>query len=145
MPSCCLCAEGPRHLATLQRLYEARDGRRLALLVKAMAGAKGGEAVFETWMRQESDAVQACARAYGEREVLGACLRQLEQVWGFTRSVQAPVPDRHMCKQHGQSTQASTEHTASCTLCCASCDVSCGEREVLGAWMRQPKQVRVTS
>ena len=61
-------AGGPRDLATLQRIFEARDGRRLAALVRAMAGAKGSEAVFDTWMRQESDAVQACARAYGERE-----------------------------------------------------------------------------
>ena len=45
-----------------------------------MAGAKGSEAVFDAWMLRESDAVQACARAYGEREVLGACLRQLQQV-----------------------------------------------------------------
>jgi len=33
--------------------------------------------VFDIWMRQQSDAVQKTATAYGEREVLAACCRTL--------------------------------------------------------------------
>ena len=51
-------AGGHRDLRSLQRLFEAQDGRRLGQLVRGMAGLKGGEAVFEVWMKQQSDTVQ---------------------------------------------------------------------------------------
>ena len=51
-------AGGHRDLASLQRLFEAQDGRRLGQLVRGMSGLKGGEAVFEAWMKQHSDTVQ---------------------------------------------------------------------------------------
>lgn len=47
--------------------------------MQAMARAKGGEAVFEAWMLQQSDAVQACAQSYAERETLAASVRAAEQ------------------------------------------------------------------
>ena len=52
------CAGGHRDLRALQRLFEAQDGRRLGQLVRGMSGLKGGEAVFEAWMKQQSDTVQ---------------------------------------------------------------------------------------
>ncbi|KAK9840200.1 hypothetical protein WJX74_005380 [Apatococcus lobatus] len=61
-------------LASLRDIFIAREGRLLAQLGRKMAGARG-EAVFETWMRRESDLVQALAQAYAEREVLEASIR----------------------------------------------------------------------
>mmetsp|Transcript_18698 Transcript_18698/g.47219 ORF Transcript_18698/g.47219 Transcript_18698/m.47219 type:complete len:644 (-) Transcript_18698:24-1955(-) len=58
-------------LLGLIRLAKAREGRLLAALYQKMrlAGPKG---VFDTWMKQESDLVQATAQAYAERMVLEA-------------------------------------------------------------------------
>lgn len=61
----------------LLALFTARDGRRLAALASAMSGLGSSAEVFDVWMRRESDAVQATATAYAEREVLGACVRAL--------------------------------------------------------------------
>ena len=71
-----------RDLALLQRIMVAREGRRLGTLMRAMAAGKGSQAVFEIWMLQQSDAVQACALAYAEREVLDASVRAISQVLG---------------------------------------------------------------
>ena len=38
------------------------------------------EDFFDEWMKRQSDLVQATALAFGEREVLEACVRALEQV-----------------------------------------------------------------
>lgn len=62
-------------LPTLQQLFTAREGRLLSQLTQRMRGLGSGEEVFEVWMKQESDLVQATATAYAEREVLEACMR----------------------------------------------------------------------
>ncbi|GFR45198.1 hypothetical protein Agub_g6590 [Astrephomene gubernaculifera] len=77
-------------LALLRRLLAVREGRLIRQLGAAMAaaaaasnaggsGAAGGaqEATFETWMKRESDLVQATALAFAEREVLDALMRLL--------------------------------------------------------------------
>ncbi len=69
-----------RDLGALRGVFEAREGRLLGALAARMAGVKGGEEVFETWMKGESDLVQATALAYAEREVLDASLRAVQQV-----------------------------------------------------------------
>ena len=54
--------------AFLYKLLLRREARTLAGLQASMAAKLGaGEPLFEVWMRQESDAVQAAALAYGER------------------------------------------------------------------------------
>ena len=60
-------------------MFVARDGRLLGQLAGAMKGVPS-EDVFDTWMKRESDLVQAAAAAYAEREVLEASMRALEQV-----------------------------------------------------------------
>lgn len=58
------CAEGDlRDLGALARVFVAREGRLLGALAGKMAGAQGGRAVFEVWMKQQSDLVQVRAAA----------------------------------------------------------------------------------
>ncbi|KAK9845389.1 hypothetical protein WJX81_005334 [Elliptochloris bilobata] len=68
-----------RDLSALAEVFLAREGRLLGALATKMAGAQGGPAVFEVWMKQQSDLVQATAQAYAEREVLEACIRQVRE------------------------------------------------------------------
>ena len=63
----------------LRGVFVAREGRLLGQLAGAMKGVPS-EDVFDTWMKRESDLVQATAAAYAEREVLEASMRALEQV-----------------------------------------------------------------
>mmetsp|Transcript_28352 Transcript_28352/g.50648 ORF Transcript_28352/g.50648 Transcript_28352/m.50648 type:complete len:644 (-) Transcript_28352:428-2359(-) len=58
-------------LLGLIRLVKTREGRLLATLHQKMRLA-GPNGVFDTWMKQESDLVQATAEAYAERVVLEA-------------------------------------------------------------------------
>ena len=39
----------------------------------------GGQPLFEVWMKQESDTIQAMARAYGERICLEQCIEQIRR------------------------------------------------------------------
>lgn len=64
-------------LPTLQALFTAREGRLLTQLTRRMAGLRGGDEVYDVWMKAESDLVQATATAYAEREVLDACARAI--------------------------------------------------------------------
>ena len=61
-------AGGLRDLEALRAVFVAREGRLLGALAAKMAGAKGGEAVFEVWMKRESDLVQVGSgwRPWGE-------------------------------------------------------------------------------
>jgi hypothetical protein len=68
-----------RDMAALRAVFVAREGRLLGALAAKMRGVSG-EAVFDTWMKRESDLVQATAQAYAEREVLDACIRAIQQV-----------------------------------------------------------------
>jgi acyl-CoA oxidase len=59
-----------RDAATLALLLRRREARTLAALAAAMSTKIGaGAALFDVWMRQESDAVQAAAAPFGERVV----------------------------------------------------------------------------
>ena len=60
LTGCLTGAEGNlRDLGALARVFVAREGRLLGALAGKMAGAHGGPAVFEVWMKQQSDLVQA--------------------------------------------------------------------------------------
>ena len=68
-----------RELPALAGVFVAREGRLLGRLAQRLAGVGGGEDMFETWMKRESDLVQATALAYAEREVLEASMRAVQQ------------------------------------------------------------------
>jgi acyl-CoA oxidase len=64
-----LGADAPAMSAALSLLAE-RENRRLISLAGTMASKMSeGKQLFDVWMHEESDAVQALARAYGERVV----------------------------------------------------------------------------
>lgn len=73
-----LCSVGV--LSTLQALFLKREVVQLNQLLVAMKGATNPTAMFDTWMKQESDAVQHTSLAFGEREVLEAGMRTAAQV-----------------------------------------------------------------
>jgi acyl-CoA oxidase len=89
-----------RDLRALRAVFVAREGRLLGQLAAKMRGASG-EAVFETWMKRESDLVQATALAYAEREVLDACLRAIEEV-GRPACLKIAMGSRVWPSQHVQ-------------------------------------------
>lgn len=66
-------------LQGLQALLEAREARLLAELSKVMSGAKGGDEVFDMWMKRNSDLVQGAALAYAEREVMDCSVAAVNQ------------------------------------------------------------------
>ncbi len=68
-----------RELPALAGVFVAREGRLTGRLAQRLAGVGGGEDMFETWMKRESDLVQATALAYAEREVLEASARAVQQ------------------------------------------------------------------
>ncbi len=70
--------ERNRELEVLHAVFVAKEGRLLGQLGAAMADKSLD--TFDTWMKQQSDLVQATAHAYGDREVLEASLRSLDQV-----------------------------------------------------------------
>lgn len=68
----------PLCLDALRKLLLVREARLLKALGLVMRqAAPGGGGAFDVWMKQQSDLVQAAARAYAEREVMDACLRLL--------------------------------------------------------------------
>ncbi|CAL5220325.1 g2316 [Coccomyxa viridis] len=75
-----------RDLQALRGVFVAREGRLLGQLAAAMKGVPS-EAVFDTWMKRQSDLVQATALAYAEREVLEASMRAIERAPGSTTQV----------------------------------------------------------
>ena len=66
-------------MQALRGVFVAREGRLLGQLARAMKGVPSEE-VFDTWMKRQSDLVQATALAYAEREVLEASMRAIEKV-----------------------------------------------------------------
>jgi acyl-CoA oxidase len=63
-------------LQTLRSLFLAREVRKLHAIAEIMAGVgKSQPDIFDAWMYHESDAVQGCTQAFGEREVFDAILR----------------------------------------------------------------------
>eukprot|EP00455_Lapot_gusevi_P050031 TRINITY_DN719_c0_g1_i2.p2 TRINITY_DN719_c0_g1~~TRINITY_DN719_c0_g1_i2.p2 ORF type:complete len:699 (+),score=303.14 TRINITY_DN719_c0_g1_i2:67-2097(+) len=72
-------AIGSGDTKTLLWLFVAREQRLLMQLGKTLQSKmKGGQALFDIWMKQESDLVQGVARAYGERVVVEQCIEQLK-------------------------------------------------------------------
>jgi len=65
-------------LPVLHKLLLAREARLLRSLQQAMQACTH-EDFFDEWMKRQSDLVQATALAFGEREVLEACVRAMEQ------------------------------------------------------------------
>ena len=64
---------------TLLSIFKVREATRLLELAKRMQEKTGaGEKLFDVWMKQESDLVQAAAHAYGERVCLEQTIRTLE-------------------------------------------------------------------
>lgn len=63
-------------LETLRRMLQVREARLLRCLAQKMKAAPPG-AFFDTWMKQQSDLVQATATAYAEREVMEASVRAM--------------------------------------------------------------------
>ena len=68
-----------RSLGPLRGVFVAQEGRLLGQLAQAMQGVPH-EDVFDTWMKRQSDLVQATALAYAEREVLEASMRAVQEV-----------------------------------------------------------------
>lgn len=65
-------------LRTLQSLFTMREAKKLAYISDIVAGIGPSQPdVFDAWMYQESDAVQGCTQAFGERQVLDACINVL--------------------------------------------------------------------
>ena len=62
----------------IRRVITLREGRLLGQLAAAMGNKQGS--IYDTWMKEESDTVQALAQAFADREVLEACLRYLSEV-----------------------------------------------------------------
>ena len=79
-------------LDALRRMFVAKEVGLLRALQKAMAGAGNAPPeIFDTWMHRESDAVQATTQAYGEREILDACIRAIEQASPSLRELLTPI------------------------------------------------------
>jgi len=69
-----------RNLEYLKYLIDFRFAIKIMELAANLQSKIGdGLDIFEIWMQQESDSVQAVARAYGEKVVVEAFWRQVEQ------------------------------------------------------------------
>ena len=60
------------------RISSSVDPLQLSTAMKTKMGA--GAQLFDVWMKQESDTIQALARSYGERVCLDEFLRVLSTV-----------------------------------------------------------------
>ncbi len=76
--------------SVLQGLLLAREARLLRSLQQAMR-ACGQDDFFDEWMKRQSDLVQGTALAFGEREVMDACLHQLKQAPASVRATLAQL------------------------------------------------------
>jgi acyl-CoA oxidase len=75
-----LSLEGLGCLKTLHHMFTVREIRCLKNLINAMKGAgKSSPDIFDAWMHQQSDAVQSCTLAFGERQVLEVSIKVLDQ------------------------------------------------------------------
>ncbi|KAJ3171282.1 hypothetical protein HK101_011268 [Irineochytrium annulatum] len=67
---------------SLERLTRVREMALLKHMAGAMSqtmGKKAGKSIFQVWMLEESDAIQALARAYGERICMEEVLRVIAE------------------------------------------------------------------
>ena len=68
-----------RCLNTLLGVFRSRESQRLMELGTRMATKTGaGESIFEVWMKQESDLVQATAAAFAERMCLESFVKVVQ-------------------------------------------------------------------
>lgn len=75
-------------LDRVRQLLVIRESRCLQKLVDTMSGVgKSPPDVFDAWMHRESDTVQGCTSAFGEREVLEACIRNVRKQTGSLQSI----------------------------------------------------------
>ena len=75
-----LSLEGLGCIKALHHMFTVREIRCLKNLINAMKGAgKSPPDVFDAWMHQQSDAVQSCTLAFGERQVLEVSIKVLDQ------------------------------------------------------------------
>jgi acyl-CoA oxidase len=79
-------------LDALRGVFVAREVKLLRALQKVMAGAGNAPPeIFDAWMHRESDTVQATTQAYGEREVLDACMRAIQEASPALRELLTPI------------------------------------------------------
>lgn len=92
----------------------AREGRLLGQLAAAMKGVPS-EMVFDTWMKRQSDLVQATALAYAEREVLEASMRAIERVCQAITLLSCLLPT---CATHNLSQSTGASGVGGLSLSC---------------------------
>lgn len=86
-------------LGKLQSVFTAREARLLSQLLTKMSKVRGGDELFDTWMKSESDLVQGTAQAYAEREVLQACVRTLRQAPHSVSGVLHPLVELYALRR----------------------------------------------
>jgi len=65
-------------LAVLLNLFKIREDNLFNSLGAALQGGMAnGKSIFEVWMREQSDLIQAAAHAFGERIVLEQCMKAI--------------------------------------------------------------------
>lgn len=62
----------------LRKMMQVREMLLLRQLNQTMRQASAAGGFFDAWMKQNSDLVQGAANAFAEREVMEACVRQLD-------------------------------------------------------------------
>ncbi|KAG0356222.1 hypothetical protein BGZ54_000804 [Gamsiella multidivaricata] len=75
-------------LETLYKLFQLREAGLFKELATAMqAKMNKGKQLFEVWMGEESDTIQAAAKAYGERICFEQTLKVIETVSGGAKAI----------------------------------------------------------
>ncbi|KAI1318003.1 hypothetical protein EDD11_007386 [Mortierella claussenii] len=75
-------------LDTLYKLFQLREAGLLKELASAMQSKMGkGKDLFEVWMGEESDTIQAAAKAYGERICFEETLKVISTVSGGAKAI----------------------------------------------------------
>ena len=70
---------------------KTRRGRKRFWSFVSRKSKKAGDKLFNTWMFEESDLVQAAAKAYGERMVLEQALAAIEEVDDSLQPILKPL------------------------------------------------------
>lgn len=85
-------------LQTLCGVFAEREGRKLKVVTDIVRKV-GAADVFDAWMYHESDAVQGLTQAFGEREVLDACMRVLDSTQGPLKAVLEEIVQLYALKK----------------------------------------------
>lgn len=87
-------------LEILRSLFVVREARKLRMIADIMAGVgKSQPDIFDAWMYNESDAVQGCTQAFGEREVLDACIRAYNTSSGDLKAILLDITSLYALKR----------------------------------------------